>query len=78
MTKTVKLLAINSVQSGSNEVELVGYREDGSAITKMRIYRWEPGDIFEVPESTAAYLIDLGAATTDLTYVEPERVNVFG
>ena len=77
MTTKITMIAINAIQiCDGTESEITGYREDGSPITKLVIRRYEPGEQFEVGEFDATRFIDLGAATTDLTYNAPEPVNV--
>lgn len=40
MTTTIKMIAITSVQMcPGTESEVTGYREDGSPITKLIVYR---------------------------------------
>lgn len=72
MTTMTKMIAITGVQlCPGTESEVTGYREDGSPITKLIVYRYKPGEKFEVVTSDVARLVDIGAATTDLTYVPP-------
>lgn len=74
MTKLTKMIAINSIQQcDGTESEVTGYREDGSPIIKLIRHIFEPGEMFEANEFDVVRFVDLGVATTDLSYVVPEH-----
>lgn len=66
----IKMKAVNTVviacPSGLSDV--VGYRDDGTAIVRERLLNVYPGEIFEIDAADAERLLEFGAATRDLSF----------
>jgi hypothetical protein len=66
----IKMKAINTVviacPSGLSDV--VGYRDDGTAIVRERSLNVYSGEVFEIDTANAERLLECGAATRDLSY----------
>lgn len=66
----IKMKAINTVviacPSGLSDV--VGYRDDGTAIVRERSLNVYAGEVFEIDAANAEILLELGAATRDLSF----------
>lgn len=68
----LKALALIVIPCPSGQFDVVGFRDDGSPISRERAVNVQPGELFEIESvQVAASLIDGGFATDDLQFSQP-------